>query len=185
MNNSKISIRYAKALFDLADELRVLEKTNEDMLAIISVCKSNHDFDVMLRSPVIHADKKRKIIDLIFGSSFTKLSLSFIKLITSKRRESYISDIAKHFTVLYKEHLGITTVNIQSAFPLDVNSRARLTGLLEKMTDQDIELIEEVKAELLGGFVITVKDVQYDISISNRIKKLKKEFDENLYIKGF
>ena len=63
MNNSKISIRYAKALFDLAHELGVLGKTNEDMLAIASVCKSNHDFDIMLSSPVIHADKKIKIIN--------------------------------------------------------------------------------------------------------------------------
>jgi F-type H+-transporting ATPase subunit delta len=68
---------------------------------------------------------------------------------------------------------------------LDDTSRKRLTGMLEKMTNHDIELIEEVKAELLGGFVLTVKDVQYDISVANRIKKLKKEFDENLYIKGF
>jgi F-type H+-transporting ATPase subunit delta len=185
MNNSKISIRYAKALFDLAFELKVLDKTNEDMLAIDSVCKSNHDFDVMLRSPVIHADKKIKIINLIFGNTFTKLSLSFIKLITQKRREPYISQIAKHFTLLYKEHQGITTVNLLSAFPLDETSRKRLTNMLEKMTHHDIDLIEEVKSELLGGFVITVKDVQYDISVANRIKKLKKEFDENLYIKGF
>jgi len=185
MNNSKISIRYAKALFDLACDLKVLEKTNEDMLAIDSVCKSNHDFDLMLRSPVIHADKKIKIIEQIFGNTFTKLSLSFLKLITQKRRESNISGIARHFTILYKEYKGITTVNVQSAFPMDDMSSKKLTGLLENMTKHEIELIEEVKAELLGGFVITVNDVQYDISIANRIKKLKKEFDENLYIKGF
>jgi F-type H+-transporting ATPase subunit delta len=185
MNNSKISIRYAKALFDLALDLKVLDKTNDDMLSIASVCKSNHDFEVMLRSPVIHAEKKIRIIDQIFGNSFTKLSLSFLKLITHKRRESYISEIARHFTLLYKENQGITTVNVQSAFPMDDISRKKLTGLLEKMTQHDIELLEEVKAELLGGFVITVKDVQYDISVANRIKKLKKEFDENLYIKGF
>jgi F-type H+-transporting ATPase subunit delta len=185
MNNSKISIRYAKALFDLAHELNVLDKTNEDMLAIAAVCKSNHDFEIMLRSPVIHADKKVKIMQLIFGSSFTKLSLSFLKIITNKRRESYLLQIAKHFTGLFKEHQGITVVNVQSAFPMDDASRKKLSGMLEKMTNHAIELIEEVKAELMGGFVITVNDVQYDISVAERIKKLKKEFDENLYIKGF
>ena len=185
MNNSKISIRYAKALFDLALELKTLDKTNEDMMAIAAVCKSNHDFEIMLRSPVIHAGKKIKIMQLVFGDSFSKLSMSFLRIITNKRRESYISQIAKHFTELYKEHQGITVVNVQSAYPMDSENRKQLTGMLEKMTHHDIELIEEVKAELLGGFVITVKDVQYDISIANRIKKLKKEFDENLYIKGF
>jgi F-type H+-transporting ATPase subunit delta len=185
MNNSKISFRYAKALFDLAIEFDVLEKVNEDMLTLASVCKSNHDFTVMLNSPVIHEDKKHKIMGLVFGPSFTKLSITFLNIITRKRRESYLPVIARQFTGLYKEHMGITTVRIQSAFPIDEENRKRLTGLLEKMTNREIELIEEVKAELLGGFVITVADVQYDISIANRIQQLRKEFEKNLYIKGF
>ncbi|HEX7412198.1 MAG TPA: ATP synthase F1 subunit delta [Bacteroidales bacterium] len=185
MNNSKISFRYAKALFDLAIEFKVLDKVNEDMLSMASVCRSNRDFTVMLKSPVIHVDKKHKIMGLVFGASFTKLSITFLNIITLKRRESYLPAIATQFTELFKEHNGITTVNIQSAFPMDGVNRKKLTGLLEKMTNREIELVEEVKAELLGGFVITVNDVQYDISIANRIQQLRKEFDKNLYIKGF
>jgi F-type H+-transporting ATPase subunit delta len=185
MNNSKISFRYAKALFDLAVEFKVLDKVNDDMLSMASVCRSNRDFTVMLNSPVIHVGKKHKIMGMVFGPSFTKLSITFLNIITQKRRESYLPAIALQFTELYKEHMGITTVHIQSAFPMDTDNRKKITGMLEKMTSREIELIEEVKAELLGGFVITVKDVQYDISIANRIQQLKKEFDKNLYIKGF
>jgi len=185
MNNSKISIRYAKALFDLAIEFKELDKVNDDMLAMAAVCKTNRDFTVMLNSPVIHEDKKHKIMGLVFGPSFTKLSITFLNIITKKRRESYLPVIAVQFTELYKEHMGITTVQIQSAFPMDDDNRKKITGLLKKMTSREIELIEEVKADLLGGFVITVNDVQYDISIANRIQQLKKEFDKNLYIKGF
>ena len=185
MNNSKISFRYAKALFDLAIEFKELEKVNEDMLAMASVCKSNRDFIVMLNSPVIHEDKKHKIMGMVFGPSFTKLSITFLSIITKKRRESYLPAIALQFTELFKEHTGITTVHIQSAFPMDDDNRKKITGLLEKMTSREIELIEEVKADLLGGFVITVNDVQYDISIANRIQQLRKEFDKNLYKKSF
>jgi len=185
MNNLKISFRYAKALFDLAIEFDVPDKVNEDMLSMASVCKSNRDFIVMLNSPVIHVDKKHKIMEMVFGASFTKLSITFLNIITRKRRENYLPAIAKQFTELYKEHMGITTVQLQSAFPMDEESRRKLTGLLEKMTNREIELIEEVKAELLGGFVITLEDVQYDISLANRIKQLRKEFDKNLFIKGF
>lgn len=185
MNNSKISIRYAKALFDLALEFDSLEKVSADMLAVVSVCKSNRDFTLMLNSPVIHEDKKHKIMGMVFGPTFTKLSITFLDIITRKRRESYLPDIAKQFILLYKEHKGITMVHIQSAFAMDSDSRSKITGLLEKMTKREIELTEEVKAELLGGFVITVNDVQYDISIANRIQQLRKEFEKNLFIKGF
>ena len=44
---------------------------------------------------------------------------------------------------------------------------------------------EEVKEELIGGFIFSYEDKQYDASILKRIKNLRKEFKHNLYIKGF
>jgi F-type H+-transporting ATPase subunit delta len=55
---------------------------------------------------------------------------------------------------------------------------------MKHQTEGEIELIEEIKKELIGGFVLSFKDKQYDASILRQIEDLKKEFDINLYIKG-
>ena len=69
MSYTKITLRYAAAFFDLAQEKGVVEKASEDMALLGKVCTSNHDFVRMLQNPVIHADKKKKVIVQIFGES--------------------------------------------------------------------------------------------------------------------
>ena len=67
MNNnfSKITLRYAEALFDLAKDKGVLENVGADMEVFQQVCNANRDFLLMLQNPVIHGDKKQKIIKKI------------------------------------------------------------------------------------------------------------------------
>ena len=65
MPNPRLATRYAKSLIDLSIEKGQLEKVFADMQWLQDVCKSNRDFVNMLRSPVITADKKEKIVDAI------------------------------------------------------------------------------------------------------------------------
>ena len=59
-----------------------------------------------------------------------------------------------------------------------------MTDLLEKQTGSTVELIEDVKKELIGGFVLDYSDYKYDASIAYQLKKLKKQSAEvNLYIR--
>ena len=49
----------------------------------------------------------------------------------------------------------------------------------------EIDLTEEIDEELIGGFIVSTEDRQYDASVLRQIQNLNKEFDINLYIKGF
>ena len=70
---------------------------------------------------------------------------------------------------------------------LKLACRAGLEPATTKLTvsDSTIELTEELDEKLIGGFVLSFDDKQLDASILRQIKNLKKEFDINLYIKGF
>jgi len=39
--------------------------------------------------------------------------------------------------------------------------------------------------EIIGGFIVKMNDFKYNASVSEAISRLHKEFDKNLYIKGF
>ena len=65
MPNPRLASRYAKALIDLAIERGQLEEVFADMKWLQSVCKSNRDFVNVLRSPVIKADVKKKIVEAV------------------------------------------------------------------------------------------------------------------------
>jgi F-type H+-transporting ATPase subunit delta len=48
-----------------------------------------------------------------------------------------------------------------------------------------VELIERIDKEMIGGFILNVGDRQIDASIRNKLKALKVDFSQNPYIKEF
>ena len=88
MNKSRATIRYAKSLLDLSKDQNCIESSYNDMLVIDSICLSNRDFNSLLRTPIVKTDLKIRIIKEIFSKKISSLSLSFIILITAKKRES-------------------------------------------------------------------------------------------------
>lgn len=185
MSLTKITVRYAKALFELSLEKNLLERVKDDMALINTVCHENKALVNMLHNPVIKADKKQKVLRLIFSASIHPLSLSFLNILSRKRREHFIDGIADAFVKIYMEHMGITTAQVTTAAPLAESEKGTILGILSKLTEKEIELVETIKSEIIGGFIIQMDDYQVDQSVTTKIKKLKKDFEKNLYIKGF
>ena len=182
MPGSLIAKRYAKALFDLSLELNVIEDVKKDMELILSVCRSNRDFNQLLASPVIHAEKKQKVITAIFKGKVSDLSLRYLNIITRKRRESFIKQIAEEYIIAYKKFKNIITIHFESVAGISDDLRKKVVKLLEDRTKANIEMVEEINEELIGGFVLKYDDFKYDASINYMLRKLKKESAEvNLY----
>jgi len=182
---TKITLRYAAAFFDLATEKGLADKASEDMALLSNVCTSSHDFVRMLQNPVIHADKKKKVVTQIFGESVSKITLTFMNLMIRKRRERYLPSIAEAFDDLYKISKGIKTAYVTSAVSLVASEKTGVLDILRKLTDKKIDLVEKTNENLIGGFVINIDDYQIDQSLATKIKQLKKDFEKNLFIKGF
>ncbi len=185
MRETRVANRYAKALFDLAIEMKMLEEIRDDMDLLLTVCRENRDFVLMLKSPVIKEVKKQAIIRGIFENKINDLTFKFLKVITHNRREEVIMEIAQQFIKIYKEFKNILPTTLTSAVKLDAETRDRIVTLLGERTNTEIELTEQVREEIIGGFILEFEDRQYDASILRKIKNLQKEFDVNLYIKGF
>src|ERR1035437_4629020 len=114
MKGTRAAVRYAKALKELALEQSVLEKVYDDMKLISSVCQNNHDFAVVLNSPIIKTDKKQAILKEVFQGKICKLTEYFIHILAAKRRESYLEAITIEFVKQYKEHKKIQIGRAQS-----------------------------------------------------------------------
>src|SRR5690349_9714480 len=123
MIETKVARRYAKSLLDLSKERNAMEAVANDMQLVASVCEQNHDFKLLLASPIIHVDKKLSILKKVFAGKINDLSLAFFEIITKKGRESYLEEIAREYSRLYKEYKGIQTAIVTSAIGLDDNLR--------------------------------------------------------------
>jgi len=187
-NISNIAVPYAKALFEFALERDAMESVHKDMQALNSLCKSNRDFLLMLKSPILKTEKKQKILKAVFRDSVSEITRGFLKIITAKRRESLLPDMAVAFVDLYKDYKGILTTNVKTAIPLTEELRKEILGIMGTQIQAKgiVDLVEEIKEELIGGFVLQWKDMQYDASILNEVNKMRKGMAMiNLYKKGF
>lgn len=186
MADSRAASRYVKSLLDLSIEQKSLEDVHNDMLFFSEVVAENKNFALMLRSPVIPHDKKKEILAKIFKNKVHSLTMAFFDIITRKNREPLLPAIAKEFHNAYNEHKGISKATVVSAVPLDAGMRSEFEELVKKYSDKkQVELIEKVNPEMIGGFVLNVGDRQIDASIKNKIKTLKVKFSQNPYIKEF
>jgi F-type H+-transporting ATPase subunit delta len=89
---------------------------------------------------------------------------------------------------LYKDYKGILTTNVKTAIPLTEELRKEILGIMGTQIQAKgiVDLVEEIKEELIGGFVLQWKDMQYDASILNEVNKMRKGMAMiNLYKKGF
>ncbi len=176
-----LSKRYAKALFDLAEEMKILDKVDADLRLVREVFSENRNLRLIIANPVIDIYKKNKILTELFSGNIQDLSMKYIQLITIKGREQFIPYICEAFDDKFKEYKNILPVQVTTADKADKKIMDDISSKLKEATKMNIELTEKVNEEIIGGFVIDFQDYQYDASIINQLNKLKKGFSENLY----
>lgn len=184
MADNRAASRYVKSLLTLAVDKKVLDEVHRDMLLFSKVCDENRAFELLLQNPVIKHDKKLAILTQIFKGKVHSLTMAFFDIITRKNREAILLAIAKEFHNAYNEHKGIGKATVITAVPLDAKLRIEFETLVKNYSNKkQVELIEKVDQDMIGGFVLNVGDRQIDASIKNKIKTLKLKFSQNPYIK--
>jgi F-type H+-transporting ATPase subunit delta len=183
MPNPRLASRYAKSLMDLAIEKGQLEKVFADMQWLNAACKSNRDFVNLLRSPVIKADTKKKILSAVTNGHISEMTAGFNALLITKGRESYLPEIATSFIASYKVHKNIHVIKLTSAAPLSDSVKKAIVAQVQKSTNfEHVEVEEKVDEKLIGGFVLQVGDQLVDASVAYDLKAIAKQFENNDFI---
>ncbi len=172
MKSTKAASRYAKALLELAIEKNLVDQVAGDMKYLAEVSADNRDFELLLTSPVIKADKKISIFESLFGQ-FEEVTTMFLNLVTKKGRESLLPNIAWSFDMLVKEYKGIVSVQLVSATKLNDATRKLILEKVGASVEGELEINEIIDESLIGGFIVRMGDKQIDASISSQFNNLK------------
>ncbi|MEQ9262003.1 MAG: ATP synthase F1 subunit delta [Owenweeksia sp.] len=182
---TKLGRRYAKSLLDLSEELGKLEEVKGDIEKVLNVIQESKEFRILIKSPIISADKKIDIYHAIFKDQLGDLTSNFIDIITRKRRESHLQAIVLGFQELYRIKKDISKAVVTTAVELSDAERAEVKAKLAEATGQQIEMDEVVDSSLIGGIILRVGDKRYNGSISHQLDILKRQFKNNLYVADY
>ena len=148
-----------------------------------AICKSNRDFVNLLRSPIIKADAKGKIVAAVSKDNIGLLTGAFIHLLIQKGREGALPEITHAFAQQYKEYKNIYTVKLTTAIPIGEGLKNEIVSHIKATSDmKNIELETTVKEDIIGGFVLQAGDKLVDASIAYDLRTIAKQFENNDFI---
>jgi len=175
LNESKISVRYAKAFFSSAVEKKLLDVVKKDVDLILQLLQSQPRLKELLASPVVKTSEKSAFMVTIFKDQFNKLTIDFLQLLLKNNREVYLLEMCLNFQLLYSKLTGIKTAHLTTAVELDETQIQQFNELVQANFGGKAEILTKVDEKLLGGFVLKVEDHQWDASVSTQLHKMRRE----------
>lgn len=179
MNQSKISVRYAKAFFEYASEKGILENVIADVKLLAKSLNEIAELAEVFQNPIVKPSGKKAFVSALLKDKISKDTIDFLNLVIENGREMFTQDILRNVLDIYRKTQGITAVTLTSAVPLSKAQEKEVVDLVTKQQDTKVELQTKVDPSLMGGIILRVEDKQYDASVRSRLKQIKKELIAN------
>lgn len=178
--SNRAAIRYAKAILQTANQNNTGAVLFGDMQSIYTTIDGSRELQSVLQSPVIKSDEKKQALLKIFSGQ-SETSHLLIKMLVENKRTPLLGKVAKSYIDLYNEEQGVKVAKVITAVPLSSELETKVMAKIKELTGSEkVSLTSEIDPEIIGGFVLRVGDVQYDASIANQFRKLKKEFSKSI-----
>ena len=174
MKGSRAAVRYAKAVFSLANESDMSSKVYDDMLFYINFCSNDKSFSDMLANSVINTKAKQDII-LSLNTQTCDLSKDLIGLLIKNKRLSIFVDVANSYKSLYEQSNNMTKAIVITALPITEDIKQSALNKINYISNKTVAIHNIIDKNILGGFILRYEGKEYNASLSNKLQKIKKE----------
>ena len=175
MAGTRAAIRYAKAILEIAQANNNTANVANDMNSIVNAVKDSKELKNFLQSPIIKGEVKYASLVEIFAAAQKETKSLFQLLLTNKRFE-LLPNIASDFQALVNELNGVEIAKVTTAFPLTAELEAKVLAKIKEFSNKTITIENIVDESIIGGFILTMGDQQYNASVASRLQNLKREF---------
>lgn len=183
MLSPKLASRYAKSLMDLSLSLGKESEVFNDMQMLKETISNSKDLQLLLKSPVIHADKKSSVMTSIFKGKLSETSAKFIQLLISKGREENLAEIVDSFISRYNSNHQIVNATLTTAVDVDAKTIDKVKALiLEDANIKEVKLTTKINPSIVGGFILQFDDKKLDNSVARKLQLIKQNIQDKTFI---
>lgn len=166
--------RYARALFDLAEESKAVPATADSLAAFQSLVDGSDDLKRLMRSPVFKAaDQMAAITQIAAKAKINGLALNFLKVMSANRRLAAVPGAIVAFNALVAKSKGEVTAEVTSAEKLSAKSLADLKAALKAAVGANVTINATTDPSILGGLIVKVGSRMMDNSLRTKLNSLK------------
>lgn len=171
---NEIADRYAKALFDLADDGNKLDAVADDLRTLGALLDESEDLQRLVRSPVIsRADQGKAMAAVLDKTGASDLTRKFVGYVASSRRLFALKAISKAYLAKLAVRRGEVTAEVSSAKALSKEQVAAVEEALKKAVGGKVAVSHKVDPSLIGGLIVKVGSRMIDTSVATKLQRLK------------
>jgi len=171
---SEIAERYASAVYELADEGRVLDETAADLRSLNALLGESADLQTLIRSPLIDADAKAAAMQAILQQAgASDLVRRFIGIIARNNRLFVLPATIDAFLAELATRRGEITAEVTSAQPLKPPQLDSVTEALRGVLGGKVTVDAKLDPSLIGGLVVRIGSRMIDASLKSKLQRLQ------------
>lgn len=169
---SQLASRYAKALFELADEKQDLDAVAGDLRTVRQLLDDSADLRTAVRSPLIGRDAQAlALAEVLEKAGVGEIVRNFVAVVARNRRAFVLGDMIRAFLAELAQRRGEETARVVSAKPLDDARSKAVTDSLKKAMGAKVAVDFQVDPAIIGGLVVHVGSRMIDSSVRTRLQK--------------
>ena len=174
--NKNSSIKYARALFQLAIET----DSSEKIINAFKILKPLYTKEISeyFSNPFIDINMKKDLLKKQFADLPTVL-LNLLLLLTGEGKIRLLPAIEIKFNELVLISNNSLSATVTSADKLEKSDIDKIRHSLEKMTGKKILIAEETDKSLIGGVLIKAGNLIIDGSVKGKLNSLTQELTGN------
>ncbi|MDQ1239180.1 MAG: F-type H+-transporting ATPase subunit delta [Thermodesulfobacteriota bacterium] len=174
MKNLVIAKRYAKALFNLAQEDGKVEQYGQELDAFVRLIGELPDLSNAIQNPLYKEAARKSVFHSVADRmGLTPIIKSFINLLIGKKRVQNVAEIAEYYHKLIDIHANIARAQIKAATSLDEGVIEEIAQTLEKMTGKKVVVEFQQDKSLIGGVIAKIGDLVLDGSVRRQLLNFK------------
>lgn len=173
-HSGEIALRYATALFELADEGHALDAVAGDLRAVKTMLAESEDLRRLVRSPVIsRAEQGAALGAVLQRANASALVRNFVALVAANRRLFALDRMIDAYLAELAARRGEVTAEVTAAQALSEIQTKSLTEALKKLIGAKVSVQLRVDRDLLGGLVVKIGSKLFDASLKTKLRKLE------------
>jgi F-type H+-transporting ATPase subunit delta len=176
MIDGVIGSRYAKAVYEIAEEQNKVDSLYKELNLVMEVYEKDEDFKIYIDHPLIKKAEKKKFISTLFTDKFEKDTIELLEYLIDKGRLSYIKSIVVEYLKIFYAKNSIVEAEATFAATPGEKQVAKLIEKLEKRTSKKVKLTTRVDKAILGGVVIRIEDEIIDASVKRELEAFRNNY---------
>ena len=165
--------RYAKALFDLAQEKKQTADVGSSLSSLTKLIQSTPLLKIALCNPTISCEEQTAaLIEICQRLKTPEIFNSFVVQLVKAQRISYLLKIEGIYQNLVLQERGEENVEVISVYPLTTSQVNSLKDMLKKVFPRTLNLTLVNDSTVLGGIMVRIGSRVIDATLVTQLNQL-------------